>query len=139
MLADPWRYAATGFIIFVLLSAWALYQQRKLDVAAVGWVVYLLLLSTWEEWVFRLAIPYFMGHELVDLRVAAIGSNIVFGAVHYFTLRWKWQWCLGAFIGGLAFSRQLSVHFDLALVIGIHWVATFLNTPRPPGSSRTRT
>ncbi|MDZ7685961.1 MAG: hypothetical protein U5O39_13900 [Gammaproteobacteria bacterium] len=72
----------------------------------------------------------------MNLSIAVIASNILFGAVHYFTLRWKWQWCLGACLGGIVLSRQMNEHFDLALLIGIHWVATYANTPRLPGRRR---
>jgi hypothetical protein len=45
--------------------------------------------------------------------------------------------CLLTTLGGLGFSRMLDVSGDLALVILVHWIVTFLNTPRPPvGVSR---
>ena len=62
-----------------------------------------------------------------------IAANLAFGVLHYFTLRWKWPWCLLAFLGGMALSRNFAQNFDLALIIGIHWLATYLNTPRLPG------
>jgi hypothetical protein len=62
-----------------------------------------------------------------------VASNALFGFMHYFTLRWKWYWCVGAFLGGMALSRHLAQHQDLALIVAFHWIATFLNTPRPPG------
>ncbi len=135
-LANPVRYVTTGVVIFGGLTAYAWYLDKKIDLPRLGWIVYLLCLSAWEEWVFRLALPYFAEQQGVELRVAVVVSSLAFGAIHYFTLRWRWQWCLGAFLGSLALSRQMEQHFDLALIIGIHWIATFINTPRLPGRSR---
>jgi hypothetical protein len=53
--------------------------------------------------------------------------------VHYFTMRWKASWCFLAFLGGMGLSRQYVENGDLLILIGMHWVATFLNTPRYPG------
>ncbi|MEM1432595.1 MAG: CPBP family intramembrane glutamic endopeptidase [Pseudomonadota bacterium] len=137
-LAAPGRYAVLGLMIFGVLSAWAWVIDRRIDRQAVGWILYLLALSTWEEWVFRLAIPE-LGQALgVPLRVSVVFSNLLFGVVHYFTLRWKWQWCVGAFLGGMVLSRQLGTHDDLAFIIALHWVATFINTPRLPGRLRSQ-
>lgn len=130
--AQPLRYLTIGVAIFagLLLRAWFL--DRKLDAPAIGWIVYLGCLSAWEEWVFRLALPTLFVLAGVEFWLAIVASNLAFGVVHYFTLRWKWSWCLGAFVGGLALSRQYGLHEDLALLIAIHWVATFFNTPRRP-------
>ncbi len=133
MSAEPVRYLLTGLATFTALLGYAWFLDRRLDAAAVGWMLYLLAVSVWEEWVFRLAIPYYGSTLDVDLVVMVLVSNLAFGVMHYFTLRWKWQWCLAAFLGGLLLSRNFNTHFDLALVIGIHWVATFVNTPRLPG------
>lgn len=103
---------------------------------AVGWIVYTLAVSIWEEWVFRLAVPYFAQAQQFDLFAAILLTNLAFGALHYFTLRWKWQWSVGAFVGGMLFSRMLHARSDFALVIAAHWISTFLSTPRPPGVSR---
>jgi hypothetical protein len=136
-VADPLRYLAFGGLIFAALATHAWFIDRRLDGPALGWIVYLLLISVWEEWVFRLAIPYFAAANGADLRSAVIVSNVIFAVMHYFTLRWKWPWCLAAGLGGMALSRNLAQHFDLALVIGIHWIATYLNTPRLPGRPRS--
>jgi hypothetical protein len=135
-VANPGRYVIWAVGIFFLLLAYTYYLDRRIDAPEVGWILYLLVLSTWEEWVFRLAVPYFAAGEGGDLRTAVIASNVAFGLIHYFTLRWKWQWCLGAFLGGMAFSRQLHEHSDLLIIVGIHWVATTINTPRLPGRGR---
>lgn len=136
LMAAPVHYAAAGGLILGVLAGYAGFIDRRLDLPALGWIFYLLLVSVWEEWVFRLAIPYFAEANGVDLRSAVIASNAGFAVMHYFTLRWKWFWCVGAFLGGMALSRHFGAHYDLALVIGIHWVATFLNTPRLPGRAR---
>jgi hypothetical protein len=136
-LADPGWYIAAATLVFAALATYAWFIDRGLDAGAVGWLLYLLMVSAWEEWVFRLALPYYAAEQGVELRTAIIASNLVFAAMHYFTLRWKWQWCLAAGLGGLALSRNFATHFDLVLVIGIHWIATFLNTPRRPGRGRS--
>jgi membrane protease YdiL (CAAX protease family) len=66
---------------------------------------------------------------------AIVLSNLLFAGLHYFTLRWKWQNCLFAFLGGVGLSRLLDNSGDLALVVLVHFVATFLNTPSPPGAT----
>jgi hypothetical protein len=43
-------------------------------------------------------------------------------------------WCLFAFLGGIGLSRHYLESGDLFMLIGIHWIATFLNTPRYPGA-----
>ena len=67
-----------------------------------------------------------------------IACNVVFGLAHYFTLRWRWQWCLFAFAGGMGFSHNLHQNAELLPVIVIHWIVTYLNTPRMPGSNSGR-
>lgn len=129
-------YLACGIGLAVGLSLYAAIIDRGWRPVQLGWVVYLGLLSLWEEWVFRLALPHFLEGFGVDLFHAVIVSNVLFGAMHYFTLRWKWPWCLGALLGGLALSKQLELHQDLLLIAAYHWIGTFLNTPRSPGSRR---
>jgi hypothetical protein len=135
LLAAPLRYLSTGLATLAALIAYAFYLDRRLDAGAMGWMLYLLAVSIWEEWVFRLAVPYFGETQGINLWMLVLTANLAFGAMHYFTLRWKWPWCLAAFLGGIALSRNLNQNFDLALVIAIHWVATYINTPRLPGRS----
>ena len=137
-LAAPAPHLITVVVIFGLLLGYAGILDRRLDAAVVGWTLYLLAVSTWEEWVFRLAIPYYSQAEGFDLRTMVVLSNVVFGALHYFTLRWKWYWCVIAFLGGMGLSRQFHQEFDLIHVIVIHWIATFINTPRLPGRPSRR-
>lgn len=133
--ADPIRYFVRYVLVGAGLLAYIRWRQRELDAATVGWMLYLLVLSVWEEWLFRVAIPYGSGATGAGLVVLVVGSNLVFGMMHYFTLRWRWQWCVLATLGGLALSRQMHVHFDLAQLVLLHWVGTILNTPSPPGTS----
>ena len=136
-VSTPLPYLLAGSLILIGLSAYTRYAGGGWSRSQLGWVFYLGVLSLWEEWVFRLAIPYTLKDQGTELIVGIILCNILFGFIHYFTLRWKWQWCVAACIGGFAFSRQMDMHFDLLVVAGIHWVATCLNTPRPPGLRST--
>jgi hypothetical protein len=132
-LTVPLHYVFIALLIFGALLGYAWVLDRRLNMATAVWVLYLLGISIWEEWVFRVAVPYFGQSQGLDLYILVISSNLAFGALHYFTLRWKWQWCAAAFVGGMALSRNFSQYQDLALIVGLHWVATFINTPRMPG------
>jgi hypothetical protein len=52
--------------------------------------------------------------------------------MHWFTLRWHLAWCLAAGLGEFALARMLEQRGDLALIVALHWLGTFANTPRPP-------
>jgi|TARA_B100000768_G_C11153519_1_gene321345 hypothetical protein len=54
--------------------------------------------------------------------------------LHYFTLRWKAVWCFFAFLDGIGLTRHYLKNDGLFMLIGIRWIATFLNTPRYPGA-----
>ena len=136
MFADPGRYLLWSVTILIALSLYVAYLDRGWRVGQLGWVLYLGALSFWEEWVFRVAVPYILLEGGVAMPIAIIGTNLAFGVVHYFTLRWRWYWCVGAFLGGLALSRQMALHGDLLWLVGLHWVATFINTPRAPGAEQ---
>jgi hypothetical protein len=134
-LANPALYAGSTLIIFIGLNAYAWLIDRAWTASKTVWIIYLGGLSFWEEWVFRLALPQLIERAGASVGIAMIVSAALFGAAHYFTLRWKWHWCAGAAVGGLMLSRQMEIHNDLLLITAFHWVATYLNTPRPPGSS----
>ncbi|MEO0983364.1 MAG: CPBP family glutamic-type intramembrane protease [Pseudomonadota bacterium] len=135
---NPDRYAVGCVLIFAGLSAYAWSIDRQWSLSKPAWILYLGALSFWEEWVFRLAIPEILEGWGAAAWLAAGLSALMFGAAHYVTLRWKWQWCVGAFIGGLFLSRQMQLHNDLLLIAAFHWIATSLNTPRPPGQQAER-
>nr|WP_070959988.1 CPBP family intramembrane glutamic endopeptidase [Hyphomonas sp. Mor2] len=130
--ADPPRYAVGFVVILLALSAYTWRIDGRWSSARLGWVLYLGVLSVWEEWVFRLALPQVLEGFGATVWLAAALSALMFGAMHYFTLRWKWHWCVGAGFGGLYFSHQMELHGDLLWVAAIHWIATSINTPRPP-------
>ena len=131
-LSNPLGYASGFLLIFLVLNAYAWRVDRHWSVSRLGWVAYLGALSLWEEWAFRLAIPALLEGLGAAVWQASILSALLFGGVHYFTLRWRLPWCIGAFLGALLLSRQMQVHEDLFLVAAFHWVATLVNTPRPP-------
>lgn len=128
-----YAFALAG--ILVVLNAYNWFIGRRWNLAQLGWILYLGALSFWEEWVFRLAFPQILEGYGAPVWGAAVLSAVVFGAAHFFTLRWKWYWCVGAAFGGLYFSHQMELHGDLLLVAAIHWIATSINTPRPPRPS----
>ena len=134
LIAAPADYLMIGCAISGALLAYAWYLDRRLRTATIVWTLYLLGVSICEEWVFRVALPYYGQTQGLHLPTVVIASNAAFGLLHYFTLRWKWQWCVLAFVGGLALSRNFHQQQDLALVIALHWIATFINTPRMPGA-----
>lgn len=137
-LANPAFYAGAALLIFIGLNAYAWVIDKAWSLSKTVWIIYLGALSFWEEWVFRLALPQLFEDLGTSMIVAAIISASLFGAAHYFTLRWKWQWCVGAALGGFMLSRQMELHQDLLLITAMHWIATYLNTPRPPGASNER-
>jgi len=130
-------YIAGFVFILVALNAYTWMIYRRWSFAQFGWILYLGALSVWEEWVFRLALPNVLEGLGASVWPVAVLSALAFGALHYFTLRWKWHWCFGAVFGGLYFSHQIELHGDLLWVAATHWIATSFNTPRPPGSSST--
>lgn len=135
---NPVRGIVAGVVIFAGLNLYAWYIDRSWRMEKAGWIAYLGAVSAWEEWVFRVAFPQTLENMGMTLISAVILSNLVFGAAHYFTLRWRWQWCFAAFIGGMGFSWNFAEQHNLLLIIYVHWVATFLNTPRLPGGSDSK-
>ena len=98
------------------------------------WIVYLLYISMVEEIAFRLLLPLAL-EPSTGFLPAIVLSNFLFALLHYFTLRWKWKNCVLVFLGGMGLSRLLENSGDLALLILVHFVATFLNTPSQPDNS----
>ena len=136
LIAHPVHYLA---ICVAIVAGIAVYQRVRSipwSAAQVGWVGYLFLISVVEEWAFRVFLPLYLMDDL-GARASIVVSSVLFGALHYFTLRWRLTACLVTMLGGIGFSRLLEVSGDLTLVIIVHWIVTFLNTPRPPvGESR---
>lgn len=129
-------YSISTGLIFLCLLAHAALGKYPLVLRRIGWIAYLGCLSLWEEWVFRIGIPHYLGALGIGVLLPILISNTLFGILHYFTLRWRWQWCLMAAIGGLFFSHHFANHQNLLIIAGIHWVMTYLNTPRPPNGDR---
>jgi len=129
-------YAISAVCIATLLGLYATLIQRRPARSSLLWIGYLLCLSIWEEWAFRLALPSLGVAIGLQYWAAVVASNVAFGAVHFFTLRWRWQWCVGAAIGGLLLSRHFHTHQEFMTIATLHWVGTFLNTPSPPGAGR---
>lgn len=145
---DDWRLLLSPLIerpvhylvVWVMIVTGIAIYQRARDIhwssTQVGWVGYLFLISVVEEWAFRVFLPLYLADDL-GARPSIVVSSVIFGALHYFTLRWRMTACLLTMLGGIGFSRLLDESGDLALVILVHWIVTFLNTPRPPvGESR---
>ncbi len=134
---NPLRYLLAA----MLLTLFFLYYQRRKGSKFNGrnmlWLGYLLYISVVEELAFRLLLPQAFSAGMM-LPAAVILSNAIFAGIHYVTLRWRWQNCLFAFVGGLGFAHLLASHGNLTLVILAHWFFTFLNTPTPPGGYRDR-
>ena len=119
-------FATLAFFYFVLVR-----KRLSLNPIQGLWIVYLLYISIAEEIAFRLLLPIAL-ESSVGFIYAIVLSNLVFALLHYITLRWKWQNCLFVFFGGIGLSRLLENSGDLTLVILVHFVATFLNTPSQP-------
>ena len=123
--------------ILVILAAFAGYLKWR-GYSFAGrqglWICYLLYISVVEEIAFRLYLPVVLESH-IGWGAGVLLSNLIFGVIHYYTLRWKFSHCVVAALGGIGLSRLLAQSGDLGLVILVHFVATFLNTPRPPEAS----
>lgn len=131
--SDPMPYLLGGVCLLASLLLFSRLSNQPLDRRQVLWIFYLLGISIGEEWVYRLALPSFLGGH-VEYRVAIVMSNLIFAAIHYFTLRWRTIWVTAAFLGGMGLSNLME-EGDLVLVIGAHWLGTFANTRHPPRSA----
>lgn len=136
VLGDPARYLGLFLFAAGVLLAHSRWSTKRWDRATLGWILYLGLLSCWEEWAFRVILPAAMMEGGLPLLLGIVVANLAFGALHYFTLRWRWQWCVAAALGGLALSRHFYQHEDFLLIALMHWVGTVLNTPKPPAVLR---
>ena len=129
--ADFLPYALAGLALVVFFVGFLRFKKHQTTRVQTLWLAYLLLISVFEELAFRLLLPTFFLSTL-GAAASVVLSNAIFAGIHYFSLRWKLGPCVFAFLGGIGFSRLLENTEDLVLVILVHWLATFLNTPRPP-------
>jgi membrane protease YdiL (CAAX protease family) len=132
----PYLIALLGLLLF-----FAIWSNRRPHTARrqAQWVLYLLYISIAEEIAFRLMLPSLLSSISPDLTLLAtqVISNFVFAAIHYVTLRWKLKNCIFTFLGGMGLSHMMR-HGDLTMVIMVHWLGTFLNTPFPPHRKKVR-
>ena len=88
LIAHPVHYLA---ICVAIVAGIAVYQRVRSipwSAAQVGWVGYLFLISVVEEWAFRVFLPLYLMDDL-GARASIVVSSVLFGALHYFTLRWR--------------------------------------------------
>jgi membrane protease YdiL (CAAX protease family) len=129
--AHPQYYALAFLTLIVFLLVYSQLSDKVVNRKQLMWISYLLFISIVEEWVFRLVFPGFLKGYLEPIHAVVI-SNLIFASIHYFTLRWRMIWVIFAFFGSMGLSRAMT-YGDLMVLIWIHWLATFLNTPFPPG------
>ena len=130
----PLRYLAAAVAILFFFFYWSR-KRGATSRLQVPWIGYLLLISVVEEITFRLVLPHILSAYMEQLS-AYIVSNLFFAVIHYVTLRWRTVNCVTTFFGGMALSHLMG-RGDLLLVILIHWVGTFINTPAPPAGEAT--
>ncbi len=126
------RYLFAALLIIVFFFFYSRFRAID-DYPVQGfWFVYLFYISVVEELAFRLLLPNLLSISM-HCSVAVILSNAIFAGFHYFTLRWRMVNCIFAFFGGLGLSRLLNTTEDLAIIVLLHWLVTFINTPTHPG------
>jgi len=128
---SPHYYGLAFLALFGFLLIYSQLSDKVVNRKQLMWIGYLLFISIAEEWIFRLVFPGFLNGYMEPVHGVVI-SNLIFAAVHYFTLRWRLVWVILAFFGAMGLSRAM-IYGDLLALIWIHWLATFLNTPFPPG------
>ena len=97
---------------------WSVYLDRTFSLRQLSWIIYLLFLSFWEEWAFRVGLPKLLQDLGLETMHAMVISNMLFGAMHYVTLRWKALWCFFAFLFGMHLSNQWVDYGDIWLIVG---------------------
>ncbi len=133
LIQQPTPYMAGLLGLLVFFSYWS--ARRPVSATwQTQWILYLLFISIVEELTFRLILPSLLSQHF-NWPIANILSNLLFACIHYITLRWKVRNCIATFLGGMGLS-QLMTHGDLAMVVMIHWLGTFLNTPFPPAERK---
>ena len=134
LFINPNRYFLLSLSVAFVMFSFLWVTRKELNFRQLIWIIYLLLISIIEEISFRLSIPIIGVNFMSDnfFWIAVFISNFCFAAIHYFTLRWKLSACVLAFLGGMGFSRLFQITEDLTLVIILHWLLTFFNTPTAP-------
>jgi membrane protease YdiL (CAAX protease family) len=125
-----------GLFMFLYLR----FISRKLNYRQIFWIGYLFLISIVEEIGFRLSLPILFSEfffKEYSFLIGIVLSNLLFASLHYFTLRWKLKACIFTFLGGIGLSRLLYETGDITLVVMVHLVVTFLNTPSAPEQVNT--
>ena len=130
--SSPERYLLACVVMVVLFVCFG--HVRRIGSFPVQgfWITYLLYISIVEELIFRVLLPNMLSFSLHTV-AAIVASNAIFAGFHYFTLRWRLANCIAVFFGGLGLSRLLNNTEDVALIVLVHWLVTFINTPTYPG------
>ena len=131
LLSAPLYYLAALPALLLFFFLYLMFKGYEIRQTQLAWLAYLLFISAAEEFVFRLILPSLMVGA-IGMIPATIFSNLLFASIHFVTLRWKLINCVGVFFAGLGLSRLLTNTEDLVLVVLVHWMFTFLNTPTPP-------
>ena len=134
------RYALASLSLGLFMFIYLRFISRKLNYRQIFWIGYLFFISIVEEIGFRLSLPILFSEFFFKEYSFLIGiflSNLLFASLHYFTLRWKLKACIFTFLGGIGLSRLLYETGDITLVVMVHLVVTFLNTPSAPEQVNT--
>ena len=129
------RYAIASVSLGLFMFLYLRFISRKLNYRQIFWIGYLFLISIVEEIGFRLSLPILFSEfffKEYSFLIGIVLSNLLFASLHYFTLRWKLKACIFTFLGGIGLSRLLYETGDITLVVMVHLVVTFLNTPSAP-------
>jgi len=134
------RYAIASVSLGLFMFLYLRFISRKLNYRQIFWIGYLFFISIIEEIGFRLSLPILFSEFFFKEYSFLVGiflSNLLFASLHYFTLRWKLKACIFTFLGGIGLSRLLYETGDITLVVMVHLVVTFLNTPSAPEQVNT--
>ena len=134
------RYALASLSLGLFMFLYLRFISRKLNYRQIFWIGYLFFISIIEEIGFRLSLPILFSEFFFKEYSFLVGiflSNILFASLHYFTLRWKLKACIFTFLGGMGLSRLFYETGDITLVVMVHLVVTFLNTPSAPEKVNT--
>jgi membrane protease YdiL (CAAX protease family) len=134
------RYVVASLSLGLFIFLYLRFISRKLNYRQIFWIGYLFLISIVEEIGFRLSLPILFSEfffKEYSFLIGIVLSNLLFASLHYFTLRWKLKACIFTFLGGIGLSRLLYETGDITLVVMVHLVVTFLNTPSAPEQVNT--